>query len=57
MGSKLSDFLENILSDLGTNIREMYDEKISVVTTGLLPGFFDNIIIAIIKKWGYKTRE
>jgi len=29
------------------------DEKVSVVTTGILPGAYDGIISAIIK-WGYK---
>jgi pimeloyl-ACP methyl ester carboxylesterase len=46
------DFLDNLLSDLGTNIRESVDDKVSVVTTGLLPGAYDNIISAIIG-WGY----
>jgi len=51
----LDDFLGDLLSDLGTNIREKsMDEKVSVVTTGILPGAYDGIISAIIKKWGYK---
>lgn len=50
----LADFLGDLLSDLGTNIRKQsMDEKVSVVTTGLLPGAYDGIISAIIK-WGYK---
>jgi pimeloyl-ACP methyl ester carboxylesterase len=46
------DFLDNLLSDLGTNIRKSINDKVSVVTTGLLPGAYDNIISAIIG-WGY----
>ena len=48
------DFLDDLLSDLRTNIRKSIDDKVSVVTTGLLPGAYDNIISAIIKKWRYK---
>ncbi|MGA9171061.1 MAG: hypothetical protein WBZ20_13050, partial [Nitrososphaeraceae archaeon] len=51
----LDDFLDDLLFDLGNNIREKsMDEKVSVVTTGLLPGAYDAIISAIIKEWGYK---
>jgi pimeloyl-ACP methyl ester carboxylesterase len=51
----LDDFLDDLLLDLGNNIRKKsMDEKVSVVTTGLLPGAYDGIIRAIIKEWGYK---
>ena len=51
-GIPSSNFLDNILSDLGTNIRKSMDDNVSVVTTGLLPGAYDYIISAIIR-WGY----
>jgi len=51
----LDDFLDDLLFDLGSNIREKsMNDKVSVVTTGLLPGAYDGIISAIIKEWGYK---
>ncbi|MDQ6724118.1 MAG: hypothetical protein M3Z01_07635 [Thermoproteota archaeon] len=43
-GIPSSDFLDNILSDLGTNIRKSMDDNVSVVTTGLLPGAYDYIM-------------
>ena len=52
LGVPSSDFLDNILSELGTNIRKSIDEKVPVVATGLLPGAYDGIISAIIR-WGY----
>ena len=51
-GIPSSDFLDNVLSDLGTNIRKSMDDNVSVVTTGLLPGAYDYIISAITR-WGY----
>jgi pimeloyl-ACP methyl ester carboxylesterase len=51
-GIPSSEFLNNILSDLGTNIRKGMDDNVSVVATGLLPGAYDYIISAIIR-WGY----
>src|SRR4051794_9131971 len=51
-GIPSSVFLDNILPDLGTNIRKSMDDNVSVVTTGLLPGAYDYIISAIIR-WGY----
>jgi hypothetical protein len=50
------DILVKLLSDLGTNIPESMSNRPSVVPTGLLPGFFDNLIGAIIK-WGYELEH
>ncbi len=52
LGISSPNFSDNILSDLGSNIRESIDDNVSVVTTGLLPGAYDYIINAIIG-WGY----
>ena len=51
------DTLVNLLVDLGNNIPESMGNKPSVVPIGLLPGFFDNLIGAIINKWGYKLEH
>jgi pimeloyl-ACP methyl ester carboxylesterase len=52
LGVPSSDFLDIVVSDLGTNIRKSIGDEVSVVTTGLLPGAYDDIIGAIIG-WGY----
>jgi hypothetical protein len=51
------DFLDGVLSDLGNNIRTKVDEDSPVVPAGLLPGFFENLISAIINKWKYQLES
>ena len=51
------DFLDGVLSDLGNNIRTKVDEDSRVVPAGLLPGFFENLISAIINKWKYQLER